>query len=103
MCYLFVFYVLFGLLYSCAVLAFGGNEGVGAIANDIQQPISLIIQLVRAVSAICGFGLTLGGILKFLEHRRNPVAVTLSAVFFMFLFGFALISVALIPMYINMT
>jgi fumarate reductase subunit C len=58
----------------------------------------MIIQLVRAVSVICGIGLLLGGILRFIEYRRNPVVVRLSMVVFMFLFGAALVIVGLIPL-----
>ncbi len=73
------------------------NPAIGDVAQSFYEPVTLIIQLVRGVSFICGSGLILGGVLKFIDHRRNPVASRLSAVIFMFIFGFALILVGMIP------
>jgi type III secretory pathway component EscU len=71
---------------------------LGGIASNISEPVSLITQLLRAISIICGVGLMMGGIIKYLEYRRNPIAIRLSTVFFMFFFGIALIIVGFIPM-----
>jgi hypothetical protein len=71
---------------------------LGSIASNIYEPVSLVIQLLRTISIICGVGLVLGGCIKYLEYRRNPIAIRLSTVFFMFFFGIALIIVGFIPM-----
>jgi|LakMenEpi03Aug12_release.lakeMendotaPanAssembly.Ray.scaffolds.fasta_scaffold501740_2 hypothetical protein len=76
----------------------GAEQGLGNIASSIYEPISVVIRLVRAVSITCGVGLILGGFLRYIDYRRNPVAVRLSAVIFMFLFGIALIIVGFIPL-----
>lgn len=81
-------------LYTCNVQA----ESLGDLANTIYEPVSIVIQLVRAVSIICGAGLLLGGILKFVDYRRNPMQVRSSTVVFMFIFGLSLILVGLIPL-----
>jgi hypothetical protein len=88
------FSILLLSLYCCNLEA----QGIGEVAANIYEPICVIIQLVRAVSVICGAGLLLGGVLRFIEYRRNPVAVRLSMVIFMFLFGASLVIVGLIPM-----
>jgi hypothetical protein len=88
------FCILLSTCYCCNLSA----QGIGEVAANIYQPISVIISLVKAVSIICGSGLMLGGVLRYFDYRRNPVAVRPSMVFFMFIFGAALIIVGLIPM-----
>lgn len=87
-------FILLSSLYCCNASA----DSFGAIATHLYEPVSLIIQLVRSVSVICGMGLLVGCLLKYIEYRRNPVAVRLSLVIFMFFFGVALIILGLIPM-----
>ncbi len=86
--------ILLSTFYSCNLSA----QALGEVATNIYQPVSVIISLVKAVSIICGSGLMLGGILRFFDYRRNPVAVRPSMVIFMFIFGAALIIVGLIPL-----
>jgi hypothetical protein len=97
--YQLFFVILLNVFYSCGAVA--KDEGIGGVANDIFEPVYLVIQLVRSVSIVCGSGLILGGFLKFIEYRRNPVAVRLSTVVSMFFFGIALILIGFIPMKIT--
>ena len=92
--YILFLSILLSTLYSCNL----GAQGLGEVASNIYEPVSVIIHLIRAVSVICGSGLVLGGILRYFDYRRNPVAVRLSMVVFMFIFGGALIIVGLIPL-----
>lgn len=91
------FCILLSTFYCCNLSA----QAIGEVAANIYQPVSVIISLVKAVSIICGSGLMLGGILRFFDYRRNPVAVRLSTVVFMFIFGAALIIVGLIPLHLG--
>lgn len=88
-----IFCILIGI-YGCNIY----GQGIGDVASNIYQPVTIMIQLVRAVSVLCGAGLILGSLLKYLEYRRNPVAVRLSMVIFMLLFGISLLLVSIIPM-----
>jgi uncharacterized membrane protein len=90
-----LFCILLSTLYSCNINALAG---IGEVAAQIYEPVAVMIQLVRSVSIICGSGLILGGILRYVDYRRNPAAVRLSVVIFMFVFGIALIIVGFIPM-----
>lgn len=92
--FIFIVFTL-SAFYSCDLCA----QGIGNVAANINEPIQVIINLVQAVSIICGTGLLLGGILRYIDYRRNPVAVRLGTVFFMFLFGAALVVVGLIPLH----
>jgi hypothetical protein len=69
----------------------------GEVAQNLYEPVSLIIELLRAVSILCGGGLILGGFFRFIEYRRNPIAIRLSMVVFMFVFGIGLILLGLTP------
>lgn len=91
---LLIICILLSTIYSCNLTA----QGIGDVATNIYQPVSIIINLVKAVSIICGSGLVLGGVLRYFDYRRNPVAVRPSMVIFMFIFGGALIIVGLLPM-----
>lgn len=89
--------ILLITFYSCNILA-QTQVAIADVATCIYEPIFLIIQLVRSVSLICGGSLILGGLFRYVDYRRNPVAVPFSRVFFMLLFGISLIAVGLIPM-----
>jgi len=73
-------------------------QGLGDAAAGFYEPITVITQLVQAISIICGSGLILGSFFKYFEHRKNPVVTPLSMVIFMFLFGISLIILGRIPM-----
>ncbi len=94
MIHLLLIGIVLSSVYSCNVNA----QGFGEVAANIYEPVSMVIHLVRGVSIISGAGLVIGSILRYIEYRRNPVAVRLSAVIFMLLFGIALIIVGFIPM-----
>lgn len=87
-------FILLSTIFSSNVAA----QAIGEVASNIYQPVTVIISLVKAVSIICGSGLILGGILRYFDYRKNPVAVRPSMVIFMFIFGIALIIVGLLPM-----
>jgi hypothetical protein len=94
---------LISMLYSFSVYGapVGLNHSFGEVASNIYEPVSIIIQLVRAVSFISGGGLILGGLIKYIDYRRNPIAVRLSTVTFMFIFGVSLILIGFIPFKAN--
>lgn len=86
--------ILLSIFVTCNVIA----SSFGEIAQNVYEPVSMVLKLLRAVSIICGVGLLLGSIMKYMEYRRNPVAVSFGMVVFTFLFGVALIILGLIPM-----
>jgi hypothetical protein len=87
----FLIVLLAALSFQCYATTFG------EVAQNLYEPVTFIIELLRAVSILCGGGLCLGGFFRYLDYRRNPIAVRLSMVVFMFIFGVALIIVGLIP------
>jgi hypothetical protein len=94
---LLLLYALISVLYSCSAYGAPAGHSFGDVASNIYEPVSIIIQLVRAVSFISGSGLLLGGMVKYIDYRRNPIAVRLSTVAFMFIFGVSLILIGFIP------
>ena len=94
-----LWYILLSTFYSCNASA----DGLGDVAAGIREPITMITQLVQAISIICGSGLILGSFFKYLEYRKNPVVIRISMVIFMFLFGVALIILGWMPMSIRLT
>lgn len=86
--------ILLVTFISCNVMA----SSFGEVAQNLYEPVSFVIRLLRAVSVLAGSGLMLGSIFKYIEYRRNPVQVRLSMVIFMLIFGIALIILGFVPM-----
>lgn len=86
--------ILLSIILTCNAMA----SSFGEIAQNVYEPVTMVLKLLRAVSIICGVGLVLGSVMKYMEYRRNPIAVSLGMVVFTFLFGVALIILGLIPM-----
>lgn len=93
-------YLFLGTFYSCNISA-AGHQSFGDVASNLYEPLSIVINLVRAISVVCGAGLLLGSVLKYLEYRKNPVAVRLSTALFMVIFGVSLILIEFIPLHLN--
>jgi hypothetical protein len=73
-------------------------ENLGQIAGNLQSTVSGAVAGVRTICTIVGAGLVLASLIKFKEHRSNPVEHPFGRVLLLFLFGLALIALAFVPM-----
>ncbi len=74
------------------------SQSLGGIAKNLDQPIQGVIGLIQTICLIAGIGLLIGSVIKYMQHRKNPVEVTLGTVFTLLLVGLALIALTFIPL-----
>lgn len=73
------------------------NPSVGDVAQNMLGPLTGVISIVRAICIICGIGFILSSFVKFGDHRRNRVEVTLPLVITIFVTGCCLVGLGFIP------
>lgn len=72
--------------------------GVGNVANNILEPVSVLSDFVKAACFIIGGSFLFASIIKYIEHRRSPLMVPISTVIFLIFGGLALIGLPFIWM-----
>lgn len=65
--------------------------GLGGVANNMMEPVSLLSDFVSAACFVIGGGFLFASIIKYVEHRRSPLMVPISTVVFLFIAGLLLI------------
>jgi len=82
------------LLYtlSFGVYAAAPPSGIGAVANNLMGPVSFLSDFIYSACFVIGGSFVFAGVVKYFEHRRNPLGVTIGTVIFLFLAGLFLIS-----------
>jgi hypothetical protein len=73
-------------LVSAAQLAYGYEankrplSGFGKVADNMMDPVILMTNFVGIVALTLGFGFYFGALIKYMQHRVNPLAVPISTV-----------------------
>jgi hypothetical protein len=94
----YFFYASFvgmSLLFEQARAAYSTTTGAGSIANDMMEPVGLFSNMMNAGCIILGTSFLFASIVKYFEHKRSPLMVTMSTVVFLFIGGVLLLSVPL--------
>ncbi len=95
----------FLILIVCAlpqwVLAASSHQvlGIGGVAENLLQPVSLASSFVNTACYVIGASFIFASIIKYFEHRRSPLMVTLGTVLFLFFSGVVLVLLPLITYY----
>lgn len=72
--------------------ALGGTaETLGNVATNVQGTLGSVVKLLTAGAYVAGFGLTVGALFKFKQHKDNPQQVQLGTCISMLLVGICLI------------
>lgn len=85
---------LFLLLYCFTINAFAAKPtgGIGGLATSIMEPVGYMSDFVYTACFVIGGSFIFASIVKYIEHRRSPLMVTISTVVFLFLAGLFLIA-----------
>lgn len=67
-------------------------SGIGVVAHSLLSPIGVVSTFINTTCIIFGTAFTFAAILRYVEHRRNPLVVTLSTVFFYLVAGLVLLA-----------
>jgi hypothetical protein len=84
-----IFAVFLCCIATTAIAA--GSAGIGLVANNMMDPVSLLSDFVNSACFIIGGSFLFATIIKYIEHRRSPLMVPISTVVFLFLAGVLLI------------
>ncbi len=86
--------VLLMLLLFClapsAVLA-AQDTGIGQIAIGLMEPVGILTDFVSSASLIIGAAFIFSSIIRYRQHRVNPLAMPISTVILLFVMGVLLI------------
>lgn len=77
------------LVMSTPVLA--DATGLGSVASNLMEPVSILSDFVVNGSLVVGIMFIFGSVIKYGQHRRNPLAVPISNVVFIFICGILLL------------
>jgi|SRR5579862_6737516 len=80
-------------MISTAVYAdyYGRTTSLGTVANNLMQPVNLFESFLNTACFLLGGSFVFASIIKYLEHRRSPLMVSISTVVFLFIAGFLLV------------
>src|SRR5438128_64856 len=70
--------------------------GIGAVAQNLMEPVNFFSDFIDAGCFIIGGGFIFASIIKYVEHRRSPLMTPISTVIFLFVAGIILISLPLV-------
>jgi len=79
------------LLICLPVLAAAQPTGFGGVANNMMTPVSVVSDFVNSACMLVGGCFIFASVVKFFEHKRSPMMVTMSTVVFLFIAGVVLI------------
>lgn len=90
-CFKFFASVMVSVLSFYISYAFGDAQTLGTVATNVSGTLSNVIKLLTAGAYVAGFGLTVGALFKFKQHKDNPQQVQLGTCIAMLLVGVCLI------------
>ncbi len=82
-------------LLSCLPL-FAWADSLGGMANNLMTPVSVLSGFLNSACLLVGSFFVFAGIIKYMEHRRSPLMVTISTVVFLFIAGIVLMLLPLV-------
>ncbi|MEI8054391.1 MAG: DUF6750 family protein [bacterium] len=87
-----VLFAVSGLsFYISYALAAVGNATIGTVATSVTSTLGSVLSLITAGAYVAGFGLTIGALFKFKQHKENPQQAPLGTCISMLLVGICLI------------
>jgi hypothetical protein len=84
--------LLFILSVVNAALFAAEPTGIGAVANNLMGPVTYLSDFIYTACMILGFSFIFASVIKYLEHKRSPLAVPMSTFVFLLVAGLGLIS-----------
>ena len=67
------------------------QAGIGLVAINMMEPVSLMSDFVNSACFIIGGSFLFATIIKYIEHRRSPLMVPISTVVFLLIAGIVLV------------
>lgn len=77
------------------------TTGVGRVATNLMEPVSFASDFIYSACFVIGGSFLLASIVKYIDYRRNPFAVPISTVVFLFIAGAILLALPFAYLIIN--
>lgn len=92
--------LIYGVLLSIVLLGRSlAAQDLGQVANNILEPVTVVSQFISTACIVLGGAFLFTSVIKYIEHRRNPLASPIGTVIFLFIAGVILIFLPIITMY----
>ncbi len=86
----------FMILISLPVLAFAQGTGLGGVAQNMMDPVTVVSDFIHSGCIVIGGAFLFASFVKYLDHRRSPLMVPISTVIFLFVAGLVLVLLPLV-------
>ncbi len=83
---LFLVVLLPGMLFAAV-----NPTGLGAVAGNLMEPVEIVSAFVSTSSIILGGSFLFASVIKYSQHRINPLAVPISTVVLLVVMGIILV------------
>ncbi|MEO8400751.1 MAG: hypothetical protein ABI597_03005 [Gammaproteobacteria bacterium] len=81
-------------IFSCT--AFANNVGLGQVANNLMEPVTILSGFLSGAAIILGLSLLFASFARYMQYRVNPLAHPIGSVITLFLIGILLLALPLI-------
>lgn len=78
---------------------FAFQTGVGQVAQNLMEPVTLFSNALQTVCFIIGGAFLFAALIKYFEHRRNPLMTPIGTVVFLVIAGILLILIPFLSLY----
>lgn len=85
--------LFFFLMMPSLVLADDEITGIGRIAANMLEPVNIVSDFVCTASIIIGISCLFGALLKYMQHRVNPLVSPISTIIVLLAVGIMLVSI----------
>ncbi len=86
---------IYTLLLPGIILAAAPVYGMGKVADNLLDPVSVFSSFISTISLMIGCCFLFASFIKYTQHRVNPLAVPISTVVFLVIMGIILVSLPL--------
>lgn len=94
------FILIFFFILSPQAMA-QSNPGLGSVAKNLMSPINVLANFIDSACLLIGGAFLFASIIKYFEHRRNPLMVPISTVIFLLIGGLLLVALPLVGNWTN--
>jgi hypothetical protein len=80
------------LALGISVSAHVASLGIGQIANNMMEPVSVLANFIGSIAITLGLTFQFAAVFKYMQHRVNPLAVPISTVVILIIMGVLLLA-----------
>lgn len=79
------------ILIFCSKFTISAAAGIGDIAENMMEPVSVLSNFIGSASLIVGICALFAAFLRYMQHRVNPLSAPLGSVIMLIIIGIVLL------------